>query len=100
MPTILTHPAAALVRPWFGALPRRVVIAGAIATILPDADVAAFAVGIPYGATFGHRGFTHSILFALLVAIASIPLLRPHPALRAHSRSSSSARCRTPYSTP
>jgi len=34
--------------------------------ILPDLDVVAFYFGIPYSHPFGHRGFTHSILFALL----------------------------------
>lgn len=37
-------------------------------TILPDIDVLAFNFGIPYAHPFGHRGFTHSILFALLWA--------------------------------
>jgi inner membrane protein len=32
--------------------------------ILPDADVIGFRFGIEYGDVFGHRGFTHSILFA------------------------------------
>ncbi|UKM64900.1 metal-dependent hydrolase [Flavobacteriaceae bacterium GSB9] len=35
-------------------------------TILPDFDVLAFKFGIPYEHPFGHRGFTHSILFALI----------------------------------
>ncbi len=34
--------------------------------ILPDIDVLAFNFGIPYTHPLGHRGFTHSILFALL----------------------------------
>jgi len=32
--------------------------------VLPDADVLAFAADIPYGHPLGHRGFTHSLLFA------------------------------------
>ena len=40
-----------------------------ISTILPDADVLGFKFGIPYMHPFGHRGFTHSIVFALLWAI-------------------------------
>lgn len=39
-----------------------------VSTILPDIDVLAFNFGIPYEAPFGHRGFTHSILFAVLWA--------------------------------
>lgn len=34
--------------------------------ILPDIDVIAFKLGIAYAHPFGHRGFTHSILFAIL----------------------------------
>jgi len=37
-------------------------------TIISDIDVLAFNFGIPYEAPFGHRGFTHSILFAALWA--------------------------------
>ncbi len=38
-------------------------------SILPDIDVLTFHFGIPYEAPLGHRGFTHSILFAVLWAI-------------------------------
>ena len=34
--------------------------------VLPDLDVLAFKFGIDYLHPFGHRGFTHSILFALI----------------------------------
>ena len=40
-----------------------------ISTIIPDADVLTFSFGIPYSHPFGHRGFTHSILFAIIWAI-------------------------------
>jgi len=36
--------------------------------MLPDLDVLAFKFGISYLHPFGHRGFTHSIVFALLWA--------------------------------
>jgi len=77
MPTIFTHPAVVMLKPWFPRIPRSAVEAGILATILPDIDVVAFALHIPYGSTFGHRGFTHSIVFALLVAMATTLLLRP-----------------------
>jgi len=32
--------------------------------VLPDADVIGFAFGINYGDMFGHRGLSHSLLFA------------------------------------
>jgi inner membrane protein len=37
--------------------------------LLPDADVVAFRLGIPYSAPWGHRGATHSLAFAALVAL-------------------------------
>ena len=76
MPTILTHPAVALLSRWFPRMPRGAVLCGVIGTILPDADVAAFAFGIPYEHTFGHRGFTHSIAFAALFALLATTIVR------------------------
>jgi inner membrane protein len=35
--------------------------------MLPDADVLAFRLHVPYADAFGHRGATHSILFAALL---------------------------------
>jgi inner membrane protein len=37
--------------------------------IVPDFDILAFKFGIPYAHFFGHRGFSHSLLFGLLFAI-------------------------------
>lgn len=67
MPTAFTHPAAALgLFPWFrGQIGRPgVLIAGAALTLLPDLDVFAFRLGIPYEHMLGHRGISHSIAFA------------------------------------
>jgi inner membrane protein len=75
MPTIFTHPAVALLETWSPRLPLRVGIAGAIVTIVPDLDVIAFALGIPYEHVLGHRGFSHSIVFALLTAALATWLL-------------------------
>lgn len=38
-------------------------------TILPDFDVIGFKFGVSYLHPLGHRGFTHSILFAILWAL-------------------------------
>ena len=38
-------------------------------SLLPDADVVAFALGIPYEATWGHRGATHSLAFAAAMGV-------------------------------
>ncbi len=41
-------------------------------SILPDLDVLAFVVGIPYEHVLGHRGLTHSLIFALFVGIGVV----------------------------
>ena len=74
MPSILTHPAVPLaVAAALGtrAVPAKLAVVACAASVLPDADAIGFAAGVPYGSVFGHRGFTHSLLFALLVAAAS-----------------------------
>ena len=37
--------------------------------LLPDVDVLGLALGIPYEHMLGHRGLTHSIMFAMLVGV-------------------------------
>jgi len=37
--------------------------------LLPDVDVLGFTVGIRYNSVLGHRGFTHSLLFAALMSL-------------------------------
>lgn len=51
-----------------GSMPLRFWVLSILCSILPDADVIGFAFGIRYGDWLGHRGFSHSLLFALLVA--------------------------------
>ncbi len=69
MPTIFSHAifstamgAAYADRP----MPARFWIFAGICSVLPDLDVIAFGFGIPYRSVWGHRGFTHSLLFAVL----------------------------------
>ncbi|MDG1728467.1 MAG: metal-dependent hydrolase [Algibacter sp.] len=45
------------------------VLAAISSAILPDFDVIAFKLGIAYQHPLGHRGFSHSILFAILWAL-------------------------------
>jgi inner membrane protein len=46
---------------------------GILFTMLPDLDVLGFFNGVSYDSPWGHRGFTHSMAFALLsAAIGSI----------------------------
>jgi inner membrane protein len=48
--------------------PKRVWAIGAIGSVLPDVDVIGFRFGVRYGDFWGHRGFTHSLVFAALLA--------------------------------
>ncbi|HEX2055767.1 MAG TPA: metal-dependent hydrolase [Nitrospiraceae bacterium] len=48
----------------------RLLAWGVICAEAPDADVLGFAFGVPYGHLWGHRGMTHSLLFASLLAVA------------------------------
>jgi inner membrane protein len=50
-------------------LPPRFWVLGMICSVLPDIDVLAFKFGIPYESVWGHRGFTHSFLFAFLLSL-------------------------------
>lgn len=79
MTTFLTHPAIPLAIA-FGlgreTISSRLLLAGIAASIIPDLDVLAFRIGIPYASAFGHRGFSHSLLFALIVAVTGAGLAR------------------------
>jgi inner membrane protein len=46
----------------------RLAVVLALAAAVPDADVIAFRFGIPYSHPLGHRGFSHSLPFAVLLA--------------------------------
>jgi len=52
-----------------------------VCSILPDVDVVGFRFGIRYGDFWGHRGFTHSLLFAGVIAtlalVAELPRASP-----------------------
>ncbi|NMO14490.1 metal-dependent hydrolase [Pyxidicoccus fallax] len=66
-----------------GASWRRRVAAMALFSLLallPDADVVAFGFGIPYSAPWGHRGASHSFVFAAGMALVVAGVAR---ALRA-----------------
>lgn len=45
-------------------------------SMLPDADVAAFTLGIPYSHPYGHRGASHSLLFAVVAGTLAALLVR------------------------
>jgi inner membrane protein len=71
MPSIFSHPAVVLgLVPIFERLhlPRTMIWLGAVCTIVPDFDVIGLAFDISYRDVLGHRGFTHSLLFAALLS--------------------------------
>jgi inner membrane protein len=77
MPTVFTHAFSALALGKVCAaskMPARFWVLAALCAALPDADVVAFAFGIPYNSTFGHRGFTHSLAFALLLGATVVAI--------------------------
>ncbi len=70
MPSIVTHtavPIAVACAAGTRKIPPRLLVAAMAASMLPDADVIGLACGIPYASVFGHRGFFHAPLFALLI---------------------------------
>jgi inner membrane protein len=48
---------------------RKLAIVSIISGVLPDLDCIGFHTKVPYDHPLGHRGFSHSILFALLWAL-------------------------------
>ncbi len=80
MCSVLTHPAVPLALyvcfPEEAASPA-LLLAGVACSIIPDLDVIGFRFGIRYNHLLGHRGLTHSIIFAAaLAALAAFTLLR------------------------
>jgi inner membrane protein len=53
----------------------RVWIIGAACSIIPDVDVVGFWWGVPYGHMFGHRGITHSLLFAAALSLIVLAVM-------------------------
>jgi inner membrane protein len=85
MPTVFSHAiaGAALATalrppgPW-----RRVVTLAALCAVAPDADVVAIWFGVPWGHVLGHRGITHSLAFAAVLAAVVVWLGFRGPAWR------------------
>ena len=72
MPTIHTHAAVPLaVGIGLGnrQISRRLLVLGVICSMLPDLDVVAFRFGVAYADAVGHRGASHSLMFALVLGI-------------------------------
>jgi len=55
-------------------LPARFWVLGAACAIVPDADVIGVALGVPFRSLFGHRGLSHSLVFAAVLAAVVVPV--------------------------
>src|SRR5919206_2758746 len=55
-------------RPW------RFWVLSAVCAVVPDVDVLGFAFGVHYGDMLGHRGLTHSLAFAFVLAVIVVAL--------------------------
>ena len=78
MASVFSHAVAALSIGacfYYPRIPKRVWALGALCSALPDLDVIGFGFGIRYGDFWGHRGFTHSLVFAGIVALAATGIL-------------------------
>lgn len=78
MASLLSHAVAALgVGAWFykPGIPKRVWVIGVACSVIPDFDVMGFRFGIRYGDFWGHRGFTHSLVFATILASVIVLLV-------------------------
>ncbi len=78
MPTVLTHAVAAAARAPMARTRRLWPLAavGAACAVAPDLDVVGFALGVDYGDPLGHRGLSHSLAAAALLAavvVACVP---------------------------
>ena len=80
MPTIVTHGfvAGLLGRSLAaGRMPARFWFLSVLCSILPDADVLGFPLGISYQDVLGHRGLSHSLIFALVLSLIASFLALP-----------------------
>ncbi len=79
MPTILTHiavPVAAALALGSRRVPPSMLLVGCLAAILPDLDGIPNQFGWQGLGMWGHRGFTHTALFAALVGLIGVALAK------------------------
>ena len=65
---------AALYVPFRNRVPRHFALVGAFAAVVPDFDVIGFRFGVNYADPLGHRGLTHSLIFAIALGAAIVAL--------------------------
>jgi inner membrane protein len=80
MPTVFTHavvPVAACLGLGRERIPVRLLALGVAASVVPDLDSIVYRLGVPYQVTLGHRGVTHSLVFAVGLALLGAGAFRP-----------------------
>jgi inner membrane protein len=70
MPTVLSHALVAFTGARLLRLDPKLTGAAVACAVLPDLDVLTPALGVPWSSFLAHRGFTHTLGFALLLGIA------------------------------
>lgn len=87
MPTIISHAAVPLalgIGLGHKRIPAALLMSGVLASMLPDADVILFRFGATYDGPWAHRGFSHSLMLAMLIGLlAAFCLRRTAPPLLA-----------------
>ena len=85
MATLISHAAVGALIGAVGSRPesqKRAALVCALAACVPDLDVIGFRFGVQYGDLWGHRGLTHSLCFAALLAALGL-IWMPGARLRA-----------------
>jgi inner membrane protein len=70
--TVFSHAVAGFAISTFGNAPTsrtQLLVAGALCAAAPDLDVVTVGLGVPWGHMLGHRGITHSLAFAAVLAV-------------------------------
>ncbi len=80
MPTVFSHAVVGLTLATAAKAPGsfgHLALVGALCAAAPDLDVVGLRFGVPWGHALGHRGLTHSLPFAaLLAAVLAVTLFR------------------------
>jgi len=81
MASLLSHPVfptALYIATGSSFVNKRILFLGVLLSMLPDADIIGYRLGVPYAHSFGHRGLSHSLLFAFCCAalFATLPWAR------------------------
>jgi inner membrane protein len=55
-------------------MPKKFWVLAGVCSIIPDIDIIGYNFGIKYAGMFGHRGFFHSLVFALIVSVLVVKI--------------------------